>query len=151
MDVLCSPSWPVLANSACYVEHPCHCLLNFLLQYQILLPGVKSSDSLFLRRPHSEMFENSIKNNQIFIVSFLKVVFDLIRIISLSHETVCNWINLIVSILSDWLSDVLDIYLVPVFFLIDIRKCFFKDIQFHSFDKRRKIMKTFNKMSIPLP
>ena len=137
MNIFCSPSWPVLTNSSSNVEHFIQSFLDFFLQDQILLPRMKSSNSLFFRTPHSKMFDNSIKYNQIFIISLLKIIFDLIRIVAFPHKTVGNLINLIISILSDQFSNIFYIDLIPIFFLIDMSKCCFEDIQLHSLDERR--------------
>lgn len=128
MNIFCSPSWPVLTNSSSNVEHFIQSFLDFFLQDQILFPRVKSSNSLFFGAPHSKMFDDSIKDNQIFIISLLEIIFDLIWIVPFPHETIGNLINLIVSILSDQLSYIFYIDLIPILFLIDMSKCCFEDI-----------------------
>ena len=129
MHIFRSPSWPVLAQSSCNVKDFSQGLLNFFLQDYELFPRMKSSNSYLFGCPHFEMLDHTIQNYQIFIISFFEIVFDLIRIIALSHQAISNLIHLVVPILSHFFSNALNIDIVPVFLLVYQGKGWFQSIQ----------------------
>lgn len=62
---------------------------------------MKRPDSFLFTSPHSKMFENTVKNHQVLIISLLQIILDLLWIIALSHQTIGRLIDVIVAILSD--------------------------------------------------
>ena len=52
-------------------------------------------------------------------VAGCQVVLDLIGIVALSDEAVGDGIDFVVALARDFLSDVLDVVVVPVFFFVD--------------------------------
>jgi hypothetical protein len=128
MWIFGSPSCPILANSACDVEHFCQSNLYIPLQKTVLLPRMKSPHNIFLLSPSSEVFDHPVDDYRVLLVSFLEILFDLIRIRPLSHQAISNCIDFIIAFTSNLLGNVLDVIVIPIFFFIDVCKGRFKDV-----------------------
>mgnify|MGYP006897133714 CR=1 FL=1 len=79
---------------------------------------MESSDCNFLASPHPEVFENSVEDDQVFVVPAFEVVLDLIGIIPLAHETIGRLVDIVVPLLRNFLSYVFNVDVVPVLFLV---------------------------------
>lgn len=101
-------------------------------------------------RPHPKMLDDSIQYSQIFIVPFLKVFLDFVRVVPFSHEAVGDLIDFVVPIAGDLISYILDIHLVPVFLFVDVRKGRLESVEFAAFEYAGQVMMPGYEMSIPL-
>jgi hypothetical protein len=105
---------------------------------------------VFFFGPSLKVFDYSVQNPTVFLISFLEILLDFIRVRPFSHETVSDGIDLVVSFSGDLLRDILDVIIIPIFFLIDEGKCGFQCVQFASLHDGRQVMGPGDEPRVPL-
>lgn len=144
MRIFTSPASPILSYSSSNIEHFRQSLFDFFLQPTILFPWMKRSHNIFFFCPCTKMFYNFVDDASVFLVTLLKIVFNLIGVIALSHKTVCNCVYLIIALAGYFFSNIPNIIIIPIFLLIDICKGRFDAIKLNSFHYRGKIVSPWN-------
>ena len=140
MGVLGPPPRPVLPHPPCNIEHLRQGLLDIFLKQTVLLPRMERPHRFLLLRPGLKMLNHILQHLQVFVIALFEVVLDLVRIVPLPHESVGGVVDLVVTVVGDRVSHVLDVVVVPVFFLIDEGEGSLEGLQLEALEEGVEVM-----------